>query len=176
MLDTNEILKLEEIMREEVEENLLYWLTRLNRAGDLEQWLDMIGMASLVKTEPLFKPHKSGKIIVIGESRVKQKDLLVAAKKQGYEKNRFEFYTSYEELKSEDFRFLQFNPDYCLILVGPTPHKGKTMEGGYSSVISALDQPEMYPPLLRLGNDTLKITKASFVDGLNTARQKGWVS
>lgn len=176
MLDINELLKLEEVMREEVEENLLSWLTCLNRTGDLEQWLDMIGMASLVKTEPLFKPHKSGKIIVIGESRVKQEDLLIAAKKQGFEKDRFDFFTSYEDLKTEDFRFLQYNPNYCLILVGPTPHKGKTMEGGYTSIITALDQPEMYPPLLRLGNDTLKITKASFVEGLNTARHNGWVS
>lgn len=176
MLDINELLKLEKVMREEVEENLLSWLTRLNRTGDLEHWLDMIGMASLVRVEPLFKPHKSGIIIVIGESRVKQQDLLMAAKKEGFDKERFEFHTSYEELKEEDFRSLRYNPNYCLILVGPTPHKGKTMEGGYSSIISALDQPEMYPPLLRLGNDTLKITKASFVDGLNTARHKGWVS
>lgn len=175
MLDTGELLQLEERLRQEVDENLLSWLTLLNRVGDLEKWLEMIGLADLVRTEPLFTPHKTGKIIVIGESRVKQQDLLVAAKKHGYEKDRFEFHTSYEELKSEDFRDLQYNANYCLILVGPTPHKGKTMEGGYTSIIDSLDQPEIYPPLLRLGNENLKITKTSFIEGLTTAKNNGWI-
>lgn len=176
MLDTDELLILEERFRSESDEKLLFWLSKLNRTGELESWLEMVGLSSLITNEPWFRPHKTGIIVVIGETKLKKNDLLIVAKKMGFEKDRFEFYLTYEELKKKDFNKMRYDSSYSLILVGPTPHKGKTMEGGYSSIITAMEQKEGYPPVRRLGNNELKITKATFVEALEDAQNKRWIA
>ena len=46
-------------------------------------------------------------------------------------------------------------------MVGPMPHSGSG-KGNYSSIISALESEEGYPPVVRLGSNGLKITKSDF--------------
>ena len=57
-----------------------------------------------------------------------------------------------------------------MIMVGPMPHSAKAKDE-YSSVISAIENKEGYPPVVRLGSNGLKITKsdlkAKFAECLN---------
>ena len=45
------------------------------------------------------------------------------------------------------------------------PHSGK-IKGNYRSIISALENQEGYPPVVRIGGKKLKITKTSFREAL----------
>lgn len=70
-------------------------------------------------------------------------------------------YLNYEDAKTFMFDKLQWNPRYSLLMVGPMPHSG-IIKGDYSSIISALETEDGYPPVVRLGSNTLKITKSDF--------------
>ena len=55
-------------LEEEIKENLLEILCRLNREeGKLEELLTLLGIE---ENETVYKPSRSGKIIVIGDSKV----------------------------------------------------------------------------------------------------------
>lgn len=51
------------------------------------------------------------------------------------------------------------------------PHSGHA-KGDYSSVITALEQQEGYPPVVRMGTNGLKITKTSFRNTLESLLQE----
>lgn len=53
-------------------------------------------------------------------------------------------------------------------MVGPMPHSTES-KGDYSSVISAIENEEGYPPVIRMGKNTLKITKSDFREKLENA-------
>ena len=67
----------------------------------------------------------------------------------------------YEDAKTFNFRKMQWQPTYSLLMVGPMPHSGSG-KGDYSSVISAIEAEEGYSPVVRLGSNGLKITKSDF--------------
>ncbi len=161
MLGYEELAELEDNIKAEIDNYLTNALTRLNRSGQLEDFLQMLGMEHLLKRESGYEVYKSGKIVVIGQSDVKPDILLSIAKKLGLEKERFELYLNYEDAKTFDFDRLQWNPRYSLLMVGPMPHSG-IIKGDYSSIISALETKDGYPPVVRLGSNTLKITKSDF--------------
>ena len=165
MLNTSELLELEEAMTLELRDGLTGILSRLNRFGQLENLLDLLGMRHLLQKESGYEVYKSGKIIVIGQSEVKQDVLLAVAKKQGIDKSRIELYLDYEDAKTFNFKKMQWQPSYSLVIVGPMPHSALG-KGDYSSVIAAMEQEDGYPPVIRLGNGTLKITKSGFRDKL----------
>ena len=54
-----------------------------------------------------------------------------------------------------------WQPTYSLLMVGPMPHSGSE-KGEYSSIISALEAEDGFPPIVRLGSNGLKITKSDF--------------
>lgn len=161
MLSVEELMELEDSIREELNENLTAALTRMNRSGDLEVFLQLLGMEHLIRQGSGYKVLKNGKIVVVGQSDIKAKELLSIAGKLGLEKGRFELHLSYEDAKSYNFRKLQWQPTYSLVMVGPMPHSGSG-KGNYSSIISALESEEGYPPVVRLGSNGLKITKSDF--------------
>lgn len=163
MLGIEDLLDLEDVLRPALDEQLEEILTRLNRTGKLEQFLDLLGMRDLLGGD--FERPLDGKIIVIGQSEVPRETLAAVAKSMGFDKERFEFYLDYEDAKTFNFKKTQWSPSYSYILVGPMPHSGAA-KGDYSSVITALEQDEGYPPIIRLGNSSLKISKASFREGL----------
>ncbi len=163
LLGIEELLELEEAMRDELSDRLTEILTRLNRSDQLEEFLALLGMEHLLTPDPGYQVYKTGKIIVIGESKVNANDLLSVAKQMGLDKSRFEFYLEYEDAKKFEFRKMQWQPSYSAIMVGPMPHSGKA-KGDFSSIISAIESTEGYPPVYRMGQDTLKITKSGFRD------------
>lgn len=161
MLNVEELFELEDSIKEELDDYLPAALSRMNRSGQLEDFLKLLGMEHLLQRESGYEVYKTGKIIVIGQSDVKPDILLVTAKKLGLDKSRFEFYLNYEDAKTFNFRKMQWQPGYSLVMVGPMPHSGAG-KGDYSSIISALETDEGYPPVVRLGSNGLKITKSDF--------------
>lgn len=161
MLDVEELLELEDNIRKELDDHLPAALSMLNRTGELETFLKMLGMEDLLQSKPLYQVYKTGKIIVIGRSDVKAEVLLSIAKSLGLSKDRFELYLDYEDGKTFDFEKTHWKPQYALIMVGPMPHSG-TSKGDSGSVIAKIESTEGYPPVVRLGTNGLKITKTDF--------------
>lgn len=95
MLDVEELLELEDNIRKELDDHLPAALSMLNRTGELETFLKMLGMEDLLQSKPLYQVYKTGKIIVIGRSDVKAEVLLSIAKSLGLSKDRFELYLDY---------------------------------------------------------------------------------
>lgn len=165
MLDIVEIQELESVLRNELNEHLEQILIKLNHSGQLVDFLKLINMSSLLGDSYGNNVPQDGKIVVIGQSDTTKERLIAVTKKLGLDKNRFEFYLEYEDAKSFNFGKMQWSDKYSAVLVGPMPHSG-TSKGDYGSVISAMEQQEGYPPVVRMGNDELKITKNSFEKAL----------
>ena len=165
MLDVVELCEIEELLREEFNKRFEEILAKLNATGRLDEFLELIGLQRLLGEDDRVISARDGKIIVIGQSDVDKNKLSAVAKNMGFEKDRFEFYLNYEDAKTFDFRKIQWSTKYCCILVGPMPHSGVS-KGDYGSVISALENQEGYPPLVRMGTKELKITKNSFREAL----------
>lgn len=161
MLNVEELFELEDNIKEELDDHLTAALSRMNRSEQLEEFLRMLGMEHLMQKEKRYEVYKSGKIVVIGQSDVKPDALLSIAKQLGLDKNRFELYLDYEDAKAFNFRKMQWQPTYSLLMVGPMPHSGIS-KGDYGSIIAALEAEEGYPPVVRLGSNGLKITKSDF--------------
>ena len=161
MLEYEEINELEQAILEELPNKLRGILTKLNRTGQLEEALKLWDLDFLLEKESGYSVYKSGKILVIGQSDVAKDVLLSIAGKAGIDKRRVELHLEYNDAKSFDFRTIQWNPSYSVILVGPMPHSGKS-RGDASSVISAIESTVGYPPVVHLGTKALKITKSDF--------------
>ena len=161
MLNVEELFDLEEELKEELVQHLTEILVKLNRTGRLHDLLDLLEMESLLNPNIGYQPYKAGKIIVIGQSDVKEEALLSIAASLGINKNRFEFYLEYMDAVKFNFHKMQWQPSYSVILVGPMPHSGVS-KGNFGSIISALENEEGYPPVVRLGCSGLKITKSDF--------------
>lgn len=175
LLDTSELLKLEDAIRQRLATDLTRLLCEFNRAGELDEALSKWGMADLLYPNNGYQPYKDGKILVIGDSQVKKEHLLAVARDLGINKNRFEFVLSYDEGKMYDISKTQWNETYCLILFGPLPHSGIS-KGDFSSTIDAIEKTPGYPPVVRLvANERLKITKNNFKLALDGAIEKGFV-
>ncbi len=74
-------------------------LSKLNRSGGLEEFLNTLDMADLLETQQEIYSYKDGKIVVIGGSEVKEEILLSIAKKLGLDKSRFEFCLDYKQIQ-----------------------------------------------------------------------------
>lgn len=172
MLSVEELFELEELIKPEIEDNLTGILAKLNRMEQLDDFLNLIGLENVLEQESGYQVHKNGKIIVIGQSDVKVDVLRAVARDLGIEKHRLEFYLDYEDAKTFNFRKLQWQPTYSLIMVGPMGHSGKA-KGEFGSVISALENQDGYPPIVKLGSDHLKITKSDFKNKLQEVINAG---
>ena len=165
MLGTEELFELEEELREEINENLTGILCRLNRTGQLEEFLKLAGYENLLESDSKYRVYRNGKIIVLGQSDVRADVLMMTANKMGIAKNRLELYLDYEDGKKFDIKKLEYNPKYSAVLVGPMGHSG-VGKGDYGSVISAMESKNGYPPVIKLGGGSLKITKSNFKNTL----------
>ena len=175
VLDIAELLDLEEIIRNVLDERLEEILTKLNRTGQLKKFLSLIGMSELLDSNESVEKIIDGTIIVIGQSDVDKEKLSAVAKNLGFEKSRFEFYLDYNDAKTFDFKKIQWSDKYSCILVGQMPHSGYA-KGDFSSIITALEKQDGYPPVVRGGVNGLKITKSSFKDALRCAIENNYVS
>lgn len=150
-------------LEEEIKENLLEILCRLNwEERKLEELLTLLGIE---ENETVYKTSRSGKIIVIGDSKVPEWFLLAVARDLGLSKARFEFELDYATAEKYDFKKTQWKRKYSAILFGPVPHSGKA-KGDWDSVISRMENEAGFPPIVLLGANELKITRNSFQTAL----------
>lgn len=163
--DVDILSEIEESLEKIFDDDLLKIISMLNRKNQLEEFLDLIGHQELIPGKNSFQVTKQGQIIVVGYSDVKQKHLEGVIKEVGLDKDRFEFYLDYDDGISNKVRSWQYNPKISAIMVGPMPHSGEA-KGDYGSVISALEQEDGYPPVVRLGKNGLNISKSDFKEKL----------
>lgn len=175
MLDYETLEALAEDLGERLKTELPRILIELNREETLETWLSLMNLDDLLPSEaPVFQPFPTGKIVILGSSAVKEKEIQGIAKKLGIEKQRLECVLDYDSTVNYNYQKLLYNSNYSLILVGPMPHN-TTGTDGYGSTIAALEQTDGYPPVIRLGRTDLRITKSGLQEALSNAIQKGWV-
>jgi hypothetical protein len=172
MLDVGKLLPLEENLRLILNERLEEILCNLNRSGELDTFLKLLGLTHLLGEVVNDERPRDGIIIVIGQSKTNIDDLIGGAKQFGFHKDRFEFHLDYEDGKTFNFGKTQYSTKYSCILVGPMPHSGVS-KGEYGSVIAALRPEDGYPPVYRLGADKLKITRSSFLRTLEDLINQG---
>lgn len=168
MLGVNELLELEEQIKAELEDRFEEILIKLNQEEKLEDFLCLLGMQEMLGIGEDINANADGKIIVIGQSEVEKEKLVAVARDYGIPKDRFEFYLNYEDAIKFDFRKTQWSMNYSCILVGQMPHSGYS-KGDFSSVITALEKQDGYPPVVRMGLNGLKISKTSFRKSLEFA-------
>ncbi len=165
LYDVDVLSEIEDSLKKVFDDELLQIISMLNRKNQLEEFLKMIGHQDLIPGKQIFQATKQGTIIVVGASDVKQNHLEGVVKEVGLDKNRFEFYLEYEDGIDRKVKSWQYNFNISAILVGPMPHSGEA-KGDYGSVISALEQEDGYPPVFRLGNNGLNISKSNFKEKL----------
>lgn len=174
-LGVQELLELEEALLEELPEHITAILSNLNRQGQLELFLELLGMEELIQPDKGYVPYKDGKIVVIGAPKISSKNIYDVGKALGIEKDRFELHLEYDDVKKFDCRKMQYNPNYGLVMFGPTPHSGAS-KGDAGSVIAAIEDGDGYPPVVRLGTNGLKITRSNFKEMLKEAIEKGIIN
>ena len=175
MLERVELLELEEALREEFEDNLTEILIKLNYKDELGEFLGLLGLSHLLERNAGYQVSKAGKIVVVGQSDVKADILLGIGKSLGISKDRFELHLEYEDAEKIDFSKMQWMPSYSAILVGKMPHSGVS-KGEHGSIISAIENEPGYPPVVRLGQNELKISKTNFRKALQDLIQKGKIA
>lgn len=146
-----------------------------NRAGTLKDYLKSIQLYDeIYGYEEELTSYPYGKILVIGDSKVKKNQLVGILKKLGLEEDRFEFILGYDEAGKYDFRKLKYS-EYRVILAGPMPHStiGK---GEYGSIIEKMKRDRGYPRVEEIFvNSKLKITKTSFRKALEELLEEGYI-
>ena len=154
--------------------------------GDLEPLLNKYGIEYLSNdktTDENILGTPTGKILIIGESAVKQNNIIGMLKDPEFGftnttiMKRFEFVFEYETLNSYSFRKLT-KWNYAVILAGPMPHSVKG-RGDNSSLLTMLERNEddIFPPVVRLtANEQLKITKQNVHDTILDLMKKGVIA
>lgn len=172
MLDVTQLLELEEQLQIELNNRLGEILSLLNRTERLEEFLELIGLKNLLFHDNAYKTFKNGTIVVIGASPVKEAVLSAIGERLGIARDRFEFHLEYKDVQSLNISNFRYNLNYSLVMVGPMPHSGVGKQDA-SSIISAMESKEGYPPVVRLGTNGLKITKSDFRNKLQESIDTG---
>lgn len=154
-------------------------LKRAYKSGKLEDYLSSIGMLDLYPSEeevPLYDTNPDGKILIIGDSQIKEREIYGSLKEFGISKDRIELHLGYEDAKNFSFRNIQYNPNYRLILFGSVPHSGEGKQDK-SSIITQIESDDGYPKVIRLTDGHgLKLTKTSLKRAVSQEIQRGYLA
>lgn len=172
-LNIQELFILEKDLKKIFQNNLKEILCRLNCSGRLNEVLSIMGLNNLIDKQKIINGY--GKIVVIGYSATKISKFLAVAKALGFRKERFEFCLDYDEAKSFNYTKMQYSTKYSIVLMGAIPHNVKN-KGDFSSIITAMEHQKGYPPILRVGNNDLKLTKSSFETVLKSLLERKVIS
>lgn len=155
-------------MTERMGQDLLPAITRANRMGDLDGLLESLGMGDLGEAPSDDAYPFTSKILVLGQSEVKEQKLKSIARKRGFDSERFEFCLEYDRLKHFDFARLRDTLTYKAVMVGPMPHSTPGKLGSSSAIAEMENHPDTYPRIIQLRSaNELKITNNSFAAGLD---------
>lgn len=151
-----EIDELEEIL-DRIREKVLF----ANRMDELDELLISWGLNERSSSNSEER-YRSGKIVVIGASDVKEKTLVNISEEFRIGKDRLEFCLDYNKAQKYNYEKLRYNPSYSVVLFGAVPHS-TTGKGDSSSVVAEIEKQKGYPPVKRLiSGGELKITKSNF--------------
>ena len=145
-------------------------LEKANRMGEIERFLDSIGMKHLVDGYGYLRHRK---ILVIGDSQVSEGRLKTAAKKMGYDPTLFDFILDYDQASRYGFRSLRRSPVYGLVVFGAVSHSTED-KGDYESIIAKMKaETNDYPLTIDARDEAgeLKLTLNSFKKALEEAEQ-----
>ncbi|MCL2767182.1 MAG: hypothetical protein FWE49_00400 [Synergistaceae bacterium] len=161
-----ELVELAEDILQELPDKIFEALSKANRCGYLEDLLEKLCLQDLLSPSEKIRALPSGKIAVIGASKVSEETLESIGEKLGIAKDRFEFHLDYETIKRYDYRKFEYASKYAAILFGPVSHS-TSGKGDYSSTITSIEdkyRKNVIPAKVgRIGNSNdLKITKNSF--------------
>ncbi len=177
-LSSNELMEIIELVKQKV--------LVANATGDLISLLDKLGISYKQKDseeEKVSSGNPLGKVLIIGESAVKQNNITGMLKDPEFGfsnssiQKRFEFVFEYETLSSYSFNKLS-KWNYAVILAGPMPHSVKG-RGSETSLLTTLEnnKDDFYPPVVRLtANEQLKITKQNVHDIILDLMKKGVIA
>lgn len=160
MRDIDELTPIIEEQLERMREDIY----NANRAGEDEL---RIALRKWNWTEESVEPviGLPARILVVGQSQVKEAALARAATENGFAAENIDFRLGYKE----NYRFstLEFSDTYSDVLFGPLPHSQEG-KGASSSIITQMESaPARWPNPIKLSaNGALKITKDSFIQGL----------
>src|SRR5690625_2612258 len=117
--------------------------------GYLEGYLSQIGMSELIpsKEDSYYETLPDGNIVMIGSPSVKPNDIYGIFKTYGLSKDRIELILDYKEAEKYQYKKMQYNPNYRLVLFGPVPHSTKGNNGSIS-ILSELENEEGYPKVI----------------------------
>lgn len=165
-LSAYELYDLHQAMMERMADTLLSAITAANRKGELSDLLRLLGMSDLIDDDGVnLQPTR---IVVIGDSVVKESKLRSIAQRHGFDSKQFEFVLGYKELKHHPFEKYRDTLTYRAVMVGPMPHSTNGKNDSSSAIAEMEAHPELYPPVIELRDSTgLKITNNSFARGLN---------
>lgn len=165
-LSAYELYDLQEAMMERMADGLLPAISTANRTGELSELLRLLGMSDLLDEEGVsIQPTR---VVVIGDSMVKEAKLRSIARRHGYNPDMFEFVLGYNELKHYDFDKLRGTYTYRAVMAGPMPHSTPGKRDASSAIAEMEAHPETYPPVIQLRDSNgLKITNNSFANALN---------
>lgn len=165
-LSAYELYDLQEAMMERMTDGLLPAISTANRTGELSELLRLLGMSDLLDEEGV-SIHPT-RVVVIGDSMVKEAKLRSIARRHGYDPDMFEFVLGYNELKHYDFDKLRGTYTYRAVMAGPMPHSTPGKRDASSAIAEMEAHPETYPPVIQLRDSNgLKITNNSFANALN---------
>lgn len=166
-LSAYELEDLRKAVSARLDDELLPALTLANRTGELGELLRLLGMGDLMGDDGGARVVPT-KVVVIGDSAVKEDKLRSIARKHGIAGKDIEFALGYERIKHYQFSKLRDSLVYRAVLVGPMPHS-TSGKGDASSAITEMEHhPDIYPQVIRLLDASgLKITKNSFASALD---------
>ena len=168
MLDID---KLEELL-----EKIRVKVLQANAFGELEDLLKQWGFEEFLQPDSVYETDKKGKIVVIGDSAVKESKLLGVIKELGLNPDRFEFCLDYNKAETYSYNKFKYNPNYRVVVFGPVPHSS-TGKHYSSSVIAEMQSHEGYPRVEVLNaNNAVKITKSNFKDMLENLISTNYIS
>ena len=171
VLGNKELTELLENIFDELNRRITY----ANRMDTLAELLEELGMQQMMPSSNVFETPKNGKIVVIGQSEIKEDMMRAIAKKLGIQ-NEFEFVLDYYGAEKYPYKKLQYTSTYRLVMFGPVPHS-TSGKGDSSSTIAEMEsRTDMYPRVVRLcaGNE-LKITKTGFKKALYQLIDEGFL-
>lgn len=112
---------------------------------------------------------------MIAGTEIKEIELLKVADSLGIDRNRLEMCLDYKDASKFNYKKMQYNDNYSLILFGQNPHSGHE-KGDYGSVVSAIENEPGYPEVYRLGSNSLRISKTNYKEALQKAILEGVIS
>lgn len=165
-LSLYELQDLHQAVSERIDGELLPALTRANHTGELGELLRLLGMGDLVGDDGVARVVPT-RIVVIGESVVKEDKLRSIAKRHGISGKDIEFALEPKSVQNYPFSKLRNSLTYRAVLAGPMPHSTSGKRDASSAIAEMENHPEIYPPVIRLHDaNGLKITNNSFAAAL----------